>query len=76
MQPAEKWTLNYLEKNMGSSDFTVYLSRSYKFKYYDAKKIVNCKDNKTEFSPPMIKVDMKFPEFTKRLREWKRGEDR
>lgn len=76
VKPAEKWTLNYLEKTMGNNDFTVYLSRDHKFKYYDTKKIGNCKDNKTEFSPPMIKVDMKFPEFTRRLREWKRGEDR
>lgn len=61
---------------MGNGDFTVYVSRNHKFKYFDDKKIGNGKDNRIDFTPPTKRVDMKLPEFMKRLREWKRGEER
>lgn len=58
---------------MGSTDYNVFVSRNHKFKYYDEKKA-----NKygADFMPPTKKVDMKMAEFLKRLREWKRGDDR
>lgn len=63
---------------MGSADYTVFVSRNHKFKYYDEKKIAkNGETSKgVEFTPPTKKVDMKLPEFIKRLREWKRGDER
>ena len=38
--PALRWTLPYLEENMGSSKHTVYLSKSRTFMYYDEKKVI------------------------------------
>lgn len=69
---AERWDLDYLERHMGDSDFTVFLSRNHKFKYYDDKKVTSSED----FKPPTKKLDMKLPEFIKRLKEWKKGDDR
>ena len=40
--PALRWTLPYLEENMGSGKHTVYLSKSRSFMYYDEKKVVIC----------------------------------
>ena len=37
--PALRWTLPYLEENMGSTKHTVYLSKSRTFMYYDEKKV-------------------------------------
>lgn len=83
VKSANKWTLDYLEQNMGNADYTVFVSRNHKFKYYDEKKMAN-KGTSTngessqgvEFTPPTKKVEMKLPEFVKRLREWKRGDER
>lgn len=81
VKSAEKWSPEYLEANMGNGDFTVFLSRNHKFKYYDDKK-VNFKTSSgeiikgVEFTPPTKKLDMKLPEFMKRLREWKHGDER
>ncbi|KAF5300707.1 hypothetical protein FQA39_LY11069 [Lamprigera yunnana] len=71
---AEKWNLSYLEKHMGNGEFTVFFSKNHNFKYYDDKK-VGQKSN-DDFVPPTRKLDMKLPEFIKRLREWKKGDDR
>ncbi|XP_018320992.1 hypoxia-inducible factor 1-alpha inhibitor isoform X3 [Agrilus planipennis] len=81
VKSAEKWNLDYLEKHMGNGDFTVFISRNYKFKYYDEKKILQkLPNNETnrgvEFTPPTKMVEMKLPEFIKRLKEWKRGDER
>lgn len=78
---ADKWNLKYLEKNMGNGDFTVFVSRNHKFKYYDEKKIAHKTNNGefskgVEFQPPTQKVDMKLPEFIKRLRDRKKGDER
>lgn len=79
---AQKWTLDYLEHHMGSGDYTVFVSRNHKFKYYDEKKMAqkNSKGELTgggvEFTPPTKKVEMKLPEFMRRLREWKKGDER
>ncbi|CAI8026310.1 Hypoxia-inducible factor 1-alpha inhibitor [Geodia barretti] len=40
--PALRWTLPYLEENMGSTKHTVYLSKSRTFMYYDEKKVLLC----------------------------------
>lgn len=68
---------------MGDADYTVFASRNHKFKYYDEKKIasrIGVSNGETsqgvEFTPPTKKVEMKLPEFIKRLREWKRGDER
>ncbi|XP_071455376.1 hypoxia-inducible factor 1-alpha inhibitor-like [Hetaerina americana] len=70
---AIKWDLDYLEKHIGPGEFSVFLSRNHKFKYYDDKKL---QDVGPEFTPSTRRVDMKFPEFAKKLRQWKRGEER
>lgn len=81
MEPAQKWTLEYLAQHMGDADYTVFVSRNHKFKYYDEKKIANKNSNGevnqgVEFIPPTKKIDMKLPEFINKLREWKRGDER
>ena len=37
--PALRWSLPYLEENMGSSKHTVYISKSRVFLYFDDKKV-------------------------------------
>lgn len=78
MKPAtEKWTLEYLEKNLGKSGHTVYISKSHKFKYFDDKKILNKSNPKgIEFNPPTKRTEMKISEFVKKLQDWKRGDER
>ncbi|KDR18274.1 hypoxia-inducible factor 1-alpha inhibitor-like [Zootermopsis nevadensis] len=74
---AERWDLDYLEQNMGNGDFSVFLSRNHKFKYFDDKKILPTSgDSRLDFTPPTRRVDMKLPEFTRKLRQWRRGEER
>ncbi|XP_065161973.1 hypoxia-inducible factor 1-alpha inhibitor-like isoform X2 [Atheta coriaria] len=68
-----KWDLNYLEENIGTSDFTVFQSSNHKFKYYDEKKIPKLN---AEFIPPTTKLSMKFSEFTKCLTETKDSNSR
>ncbi|KAK7862279.1 hypothetical protein R5R35_006647 [Gryllus longicercus] len=71
------WDLEYLERNMGNGDYTVFLSRNKNFKYFDDKKISQVAgESKAEFTPPTRRVDMKLPEFSQRLKQWKRGEER
>ncbi|CAH1169652.1 unnamed protein product [Phaedon cochleariae] len=73
----QKWSLEYLEKNLGKSGYTVYLSRNHKFKYFDEKKMLTKTNQKgVEFTPISKRVDMKVSDFMKRLKEWKRGEER
>lgn len=62
---------------MGNGDFSVFLSRNHKFKYFDDKKISpSSGDSRLDFTPPTRRVDMKLPDFTRRLRQWRRGEER
>nr|CAD7588920.1 unnamed protein product [Timema genevievae] len=68
--PALHWDLEYLEQHMGGGDYTVFLSRNHKFKYYDEKKSTH------DFSPPTRRVDMKLAEFARRVRNWRRGDER
>lgn len=70
MKSAEHWTVEYLEQNLGNGNFAVYLSRNHKFKYFDDKKADK------DFTPPTRRINMNFNDFTKRLQEWKRGEER
>lgn len=39
VEPALRWTLPYLEDNIGSSKHTVYISKTKKFLYFDDKKV-------------------------------------
>lgn len=78
VKPAvEKWTLEYLEKNLGKASHTVFVSRNHKFKYFDDKKI-RTKGNLrgVEFNPPTKRTEMKVTEFMKKLKDWKRGDER
>lgn len=64
---------------MGNGDYTVFISHNHKFKYYDERKIAKPGGEQStgiEFTPPMKKCDMKLSEFMKKLREWKKGDDR
>lgn len=70
---ALKWDLDYLAQHMGTERYMVFLSANHKFKYYDEAKI---KQYKTNFVPPTRRVDLTFPEFVKKLREWKPGDER
>ena len=70
---ALKWDLDYLAQHMGAERYMVFLSNNHKFKYYDEAKI---KQYKTNFVPPTRRVDLTFPEFVKKLREWKPGDER
>jgi hypothetical protein len=75
--PAERWDLDYLEQNIGNGDFSVFLSRNHKFKYYDDKKIPPASgDSRLDFTPPTRRVDMRFPDFACKLRQWRRGDER
>jgi len=40
VDPALRWSLSYLEENIGSSKHTVYISKTKKFLYYDDKKVI------------------------------------
>ncbi|XP_069096461.1 hypoxia-inducible factor 1-alpha inhibitor [Pleurodeles waltl] len=71
---ALKWDLDYLQENIGCGDFSVYSANGHKFLYYDEKKIANFKD----FKPKSQRLEIKFGEFVKKLREIQQagGEDR
>ncbi len=65
MTPAvKKWNLDYLQANFGSGDYSVYLSKDHRFKYFDEKKSSELK----QFRNPMKRVEMKFPDFVTRIR--------
>lgn len=77
IKSAEKWDLQYLEEHMGNANYTVYISKDHKFKYYDHERVVkNIFDKAFDFTPPIKIVDMKFRDYLKRLRDWKEGEER
>ncbi|XP_047487704.1 hypoxia-inducible factor 1-alpha inhibitor-like [Penaeus chinensis] len=70
---ALKWDLDYLAENMGNEKYMVFVSKDNKFKYYDEAKIRQYSSN---FIPPTRRVDMSFPEFVRKLKEWKEGDER
>lgn len=73
----EKWDLNYLENNLGKSTYTVFLSKNHNFKYFDEKKIYSKNNPKgVEFKPPTQRLEMNIYDFMKKLRNWKKGDDR
>jgi hypoxia-inducible factor 1-alpha inhibitor (HIF hydroxylase) len=74
VKPALRWNLEYLEKNLGDGDFTVFFSKDHKFKYFDQGKY----NDKIvpDFVPPMTQATMKFSEFLDRFRNWKHGQPR
>ena len=69
VKSAFHWDLDYLEENLGSGDFSVYECDSHKFKYFDEKKAPFIKN----FVPPTTRKEMKFPDFTLHLDQWKPG---
>uniref|UniRef100_T1JJC4 JmjC domain-containing protein n=1 Tax=Strigamia maritima TaxID=126957 RepID=T1JJC4_STRMM len=75
IRPALKWDLEYLESHLGPGNYTVFQSKTCKFKYYDDTKV---QDERifADFVPPTRRIDMKFPEFAVKLRNWKSGDDR
>ncbi|CAG0914784.1 unnamed protein product [Notodromas monacha] len=74
VKPALSWNLEYLEKNLGDGDFSVFYSKDHKFKYYDQAKY----NDKVvpDFTPPMSQATMKFSEFLVKFRQWKHGQPR
>lgn len=66
------WDLDFLRINLGDGDFSVYLSDSHKFRYFDEKK---AKESKT-FVPHMQREEMKFCQFYDKIRNWKKGDKR
>ncbi|KAL1139713.1 hypothetical protein AAG570_006691 [Ranatra chinensis] len=71
---ALNWDVDYLKEHMNNSNCTVIFSKNHKFKYFDDKSVRP--DVKAKFVPPTRKVGMKMAEFAKRLREWKKGDER
>ncbi|XP_071953942.1 hypoxia-inducible factor 1-alpha inhibitor-like isoform X2 [Antedon mediterranea] len=59
---ALKWTLEYLEENIGSQKFAVYSSPDHKFMYFDEKK-----STETNFQPHTKCHRMLFTEFVETL---------
>lgn len=72
--PALKWDVKYLQDNIGSGDFSVYIAENHKFLYYDEKKMANFEN----FVPKSQRVDMKFSDFVDRMQktEQQGGEER
>lgn len=70
---ALKWDIDYLEQHLENGDFTVFLSKTSKFKYYDEAK---SQKQKLDFVPPTRRIDMKFSKFAEWLRQWKCGNER
>ncbi|XP_062507617.1 hypoxia-inducible factor 1-alpha inhibitor-like [Corticium candelabrum] len=67
---AMKWSLDYLEANMGDSKCNVYSSQTGRFKYFDDKKAQTFPG----FECPMQLNEMTFDEFVRKVREWKAGD--
>lgn len=65
------WNMDYLETNM-TGKYTVILSSNHKFKYHDEKKTQACPN----FTPNTRRVQMKFSEFSERIKSWKKNEER
>lgn len=63
--PALKWDIPYLQENIGSGDFSVYIAENHKFLYYDEKKMVNFED----FVPKSRRIEMKFSEFVDKMHQ-------
>lgn len=61
--PALKWDIPYLQENIGSGDFSVYIAENHKFLYYDEKKMANFEN----FSPKSRRIDMKFSDFVEKM---------
>ncbi|XP_013890051.1 hypoxia-inducible factor 1-alpha inhibitor [Austrofundulus limnaeus] len=63
--PALKWDIPYLLENIGSGDFSVYMSENHKFLYYDEKKMSNFEN----FVPKSRRMEMKFSEFVDKMQK-------
>ncbi|XP_070981087.1 hypoxia-inducible factor 1-alpha inhibitor-like isoform X1 [Oncorhynchus clarkii lewisi] len=61
--PALKWDVAYLQENIGSGDFSVYIAENHKFLYYDEKKMANFEN----FLPKSRRIDMKFSDFVEKM---------
>ncbi|XP_060535117.1 hypoxia-inducible factor 1-alpha inhibitor-like [Cylas formicarius] len=77
IRPAvDKWDMDYMEKCLGGPGLTVFVSQSHKFKYFDENKVQYCLRHGIDFVPPTRRCKMRIGEFVRRLREWKKGDDR
>ncbi|XP_065826550.1 hypoxia-inducible factor 1-alpha inhibitor-like [Oscarella lobularis] len=74
VKTALKWSLPYLEANLGSGDCNVYESKTNRFKYYDDKKLTSTPDFK--FVPPTHLRQMTFSEFVTELRQCEKNPKR
>lgn len=74
VQTALKWNIEYLQEHMENTNCTVIVSKNHVFKYFDEKAITPA--IKEKFIPPTRKVSMKIEEFSKKLKQWKQGDDR
>lgn len=74
VKSAQKWNLEYLEEQLSRTQCTVVVSQNHNFKYYDTSKV----DPKVvdSFKPSSERVCLTISEFTKRLRDWKKGDER
>ncbi|KAE8740905.1 hypothetical protein FOCC_FOCC013573 [Frankliniella occidentalis] len=82
---ASKWDLDYLEKNMGNGDFTIFVSKGNQFKFFDEKKLAEIDSvsgahtknrPQKEYIRPAKSCPIKIQDFAKRVREWKDGDER
>ncbi|XP_014247507.1 hypoxia-inducible factor 1-alpha inhibitor-like [Cimex lectularius] len=71
---AMKWDINYLANHMSNTSCTVIISKNHKFKYYDVRTVLP--SVKAKFTPPTRQMTMKVADFAKRLKEWKKGDER
>uniref|UniRef100_A0A1B6JCP7 JmjC domain-containing protein n=1 Tax=Homalodisca liturata TaxID=320908 RepID=A0A1B6JCP7_9HEMI len=74
VKSALRWNLEYLEEHIGSNKCTVVLSKSHKFKYFDTDKVPH--QLLADFKPDSRRVNLKISEFSRRLRDWKKGDER
>lgn len=74
VKSALKWNLEYLEEQLSETKCTVVLSENHNFKYYDTSKVAP--QVMDSFKPSSKRVCLTISEFTKRLRDWKKGDER
>lgn len=59
---------------MQETSCTVIFSRNHKFKYFDDKTVNP--EVKAKFVPPTRKENLTMKEFAKKIKDWKKGEER
>lgn len=72
VEPALKWSLEYLKHNIGTDKKNVYISPDHKFIYYNKSKCMFTKN----FVAPNRQEEITFSEFAHRLKSWQPGDER